>query len=159
MAKTLFDRYFAAVKTQQLAKAALRTAEKNLHDTIAWHIRQEQMYAALNSTPSNTVYIMEGFKPVWEFGYYGNAEYSIAISTQTYSDAETAGVKTNTHVLWKVECDMKAANSFWGKYPDISRHNLEVIEAAQTEVQRCTQRYETTIAAVNSAEQALQGQL
>lgn len=159
MAKTLFNKYYAALKAQQLARAELRVAEKNLRDVIVWHMRQEQMYAALNSAPGNTIYILDGPKPVWEFGMYGDPSYKMAASIEAYGDEAVIGTKTNNLMLWRVDCDARIAQLFWGEYPDIAKYNLAAIEGAQTEVQRCVQRYNEAIAATAAAECALKVQL
>lgn len=159
MAKTLYDKYFAALKTQQLARAELHAAEKNLRETIMWHARNEQMYAALNSTVGNTIFILDGPKPVWEFGMYGDPSYKMVASVEAYGDEVVIGTKTNNLMLWRVDCDARIAQLFWGEYPDIAKYNLAAIEGAQTEVQRRVQRYNAAIAATNAAEQALQAQI
>lgn len=156
MAKSEFDKYFAAAKAQQLAKAALRAAENNLRDVLLWHLRHEQLYAALNSTPGNKIVLMDGPKPKWEFGMYGNPAYKLVRTATTYGETEVLCLKTNSWGLWRVECDAKAAELFWGDYPDIAKYNLAAIESAQIEVQRCAQRYNAAIAATIAAEQLLQ---
>lgn len=159
MAKTLYDKYFAALKTQHRARAELHAAEKNLRETIMRHARNEQMYAALNSAPGNAVYILDGPKAAWEFGMYGNPTYKMAASGEAYGDEEVIGTKTNNLMQWRLDCDVRIAKLFWGEYPDIAKYNLAAIEGAQTEVQRCVQRYNEAIAATAAAERALQEQL
>ena len=159
MAKTLYDKYFAALKAQQLAREELHVAEKNLRDAIVWHMRQEQMYAALNSAPGNTIYILDGPRPAWEFGMYGNPTYKMAASGEAYGDEAVISTKTNNLMLWRVDCDARIAKLYWGEYSDVAKYNLAVIEAAQTEVQRCVQRYNEAIAATDAVECALKAQL